>query len=518
MNRLLHRITRPGWAGNLVAFASGALITLSMAPFDIWPLAVVAVLLFALSIQNASAAMASLRGWLMGSGLFLSGASWVYVSIHDHGGAPVWLALVLVIGFCLGIGLFGLIPSLLYARYLSRHWLGKTLGFAAMWALGEWFRSWFLTGFPWLYLGYSQTGSLLSGWAPMAGTFFISLIIALTAASLAYWLQTRARQPLVLLGICAVAWLAGPLLARIEWTTPLTGTPIRVALIQGNVAQEQKFREDVLASILRHYRDTTRALAPSHDLVVWPETAVPRLYQRVMPYIGEIDRIAFANDSAVLLGVPYGYEDDNGRGYYNSVVALGNAGGLYHKRHMVPFGEYVPLEAWLRGLIEFFDLPWSAFSKGPAQQQKLTLKTREGTTIDIAAYLCYEVAYPDVAPYAMPEAELLLTISNDTWFGRSIGPHQHMQIAQMRALESGRYMIRATNNGITALVDARGRITQQVPQFERTVLSGEVYAMTGSTPFGRTGDWPVLGLCVASLALTLAAQRRHPAPADVPLA
>jgi len=513
MKSLLHRITQPGWPGNLVAFIAGPLITLSMAPYNIWPLAVIAVLLFALTTQNASSGLASLRGWLMASGLFLSGASWIYVSIHDHGGAPVWLALVLVIGFCLAIGLFGLIPSYLYARFFSRHWLGKTFGFASTWVLGEWFRSWFLTGFPWLYLGYSHTENTLSGWAPLAGTFTISLIIALTAATLALWLheralQKRARQVQILLCVCALAWIAGPLLARVDWTTPTTGKPIKVALIQGNVEQEQKFRADVLESILKYYRDTTHDLLPTHDLVLWPETAIPRLYQRVLPYIGEIDQAAFNNNSAVLLGVPYEYNDDTGRGYYNSIVSLGNASGLYHKRHMVPFGEYVPLEKWLRGLIEFFNLPMSDFTKGPAQQPKITLKTRDGATVGISAYLCYEVSYPDVAPYAMPEAGLLLTASNDTWFGDSIGPHQHMQIAQMRALEAGRYLIRVTNNGVTALVDAKGHITQRLPQFTRAVLSGEVYAMQGITPYGRTGDWPILGLCVVLLGVAVVAQRR----------
>jgi apolipoprotein N-acyltransferase len=508
MNTLLNRIAQPGWPGHLVAFIAGPLITLSMAPYNIWPLALIAVVLFALTIQNAGSRQASLRGWLMASGLFLSGASWVYVSIHDHGNAPLWLASILTGGFCLGLGLLGIFPSWLYARFFSRHWLGKTLGFAALWVLFEWFRSWFLTGFPWLYLGYSQTENTLAGWAPLAGTFTISLIIALTAATLAYWLQTRARQALILLCVCALAWIAGPLLARIAWTTPVTGTPIKVALIQADVPQQQKWETDALAPMLKYYRDTTRDLLPTHDLVVWPETAIPRLYQRVLNYVGSIDKLAIDHNSAVLVGIPFGYEDENGRGYYNSVIALGNASGLYHKRHMVPFGEYVPLESLLRGLIEFFDLPMSAFTKGNAYQPKMTLKTRDGATIGVSAYLCYEVSYPDVAPYAMPDAELLLTASNDTWFGHSIGPHQHMQIAQMRALEAGRYMIRATNNGVTALVDAKGHIIRQVPQFTRTVLSGEVYAMQGITPFARTGDWPVLGLCVVMLGVVLVVQRR----------
>lgn len=480
-----------------------------MAPYNIWPLALIAVVLFALAIQNASTGLASLRGWLMASGLFLSGASWVYVSIHEHGNAPVWLASTLTIGFCLGLGLFGVFPSYLYARFFARHWLGKTLAFAALWVIGEWFRSWFLTGFPWLYLGYSHTENTLSGWAPVSGAFFISLIIALTAATLAWWLQTRMRKGLVLLGICALAWIAGPLLARVEWTTPTTGKPIKVALIQADVPQQQKWNNDALAPMLKYYSDTTNELLPTHDLVAWPETAIPRLYQRVLPFVGAIDRAAIEHNSAVLVGIPYGYEDDRGRGYYNSIIALGNASGLYHKRHMVPFGEYVPLESLLRGLIEFFDLPMSAFTKGDAVQPKFTLKTRSGETVGISAYLCYEVSYPDVAPYAMPDAELLLTASNDTWFGHSIGPHQHMQIAQMRALEAGRYMIRVTNNGVTALVDAKGHITQQVPQFTRAVLSGEVYAMKGITPFARTGDWPVLGLCAVLLAVTWVVQRRN---------
>lgn len=508
MMKIISSLGQPGWPGHVAAAISGILITLSMAPYNLWPLALIGVVLFALTIQNATTRLASLRGWLMASGLFLSGASWVYVSIHDHGNAPVWLATVLTLGFCLGLGLLGIFPSWIYARFFARHWLGQTLAFAGLWVLGEWFRSWFLTGFPWLYLGYSHTENLLAGWAPVVGSFGISLIIALTAATLACWLQSRARPALVLLGLCAAAWIAGPLLTSIAWTQPLTGKPISVALIQANVPQQQKWSNEALAPTLAYYHDTTRELMQTHDLVVWPETAIPRLYQRVQPYIGKIDKLAFDSNSAVIAGIPYGFESEYGPGYYNSIIALGNASGIYHKRHMVPFGEYVPLESLLRGVIAFFDLPMSAFSKGAQQQEQIALTTRAGDTLRIATYICYEIAYPDVATDALPGANLLLTASNDTWFGNSIGPLQHMQIAQMRALESGRYLIRATNNGITALVDARGHIIGQLPQFTREVLTGEVLAMQGTTPYSRTGDWPVLGLCVGLLMATLVAQRR----------
>lgn len=509
MTKPFDTLSQRGWPGHVLAALAGPLITLSLAPYDLWPLAVLAVLLFALTVQTATTGVAVFRGWLMTATMFLSGASWIYVSIHEHGHAPVWLASTLTGGFCLAMGLFGVFPAWLYARFFNRSFAGQTLGLAALWVLGEWFRSWFLTGFPWLYLGYSHTEHLLSGWAPVGGTFFISLIIATTATAAAHWLRVRTdRRALALLAALTVLWIAGPLLARVDWTTPVNGKPIRVALIQANVPQQQKWSDAALAPTLRYYYDTTRALAPEHDLVIWPETAIPRLYQRIVPFIGKVDQLASEHNSAVLTGIPYGFENDYGPGYYNSIIAMGNASGIYHKRHMVPFGEYVPLESLLRGLIAFFDLPMSAFSKGPQAQERIKVTTKAGDEVLISSYLCYEVSYPDVAPYAMPDASLMLTASNDTWFGDSIGPLQHMQIAQMRALEAGRYLIRATNNGVTALVDARGRIYQRIPQFTREILRGEVLAMQGMTPFARTGDWPVLGLCVVVLVLARVTSRR----------
>jgi len=515
MTHPILRLGQRGWPGHLVAAAAGPLITFSLAPYDLWPLSLLAVLLFALTVQTAPTRTAVLRGWLMAATMFLTGASWIYVSIHDHGNAPVWLASVLTGGFCLGLGLLGMLPAWIYARFFNRGFIGQTLGLAALWVLGEWFRSWFLTGFPWLYLGYSHTEHLLSGWAPLTGTFSISLIIATTATTLAYWLRVRLeghsdkRAPL-LIALLAVLWIAGPLLAKIEWTTPVNGKPIKVALIQANVEQQQKWSDATLVPTLRYYYETTSALVDDTDLIVWPETAIPRLYQRIVPFVGKIDQLAIKHNSAVLTGIPYGFENEYGPGYYNSIIAMGNASGIYHKRHMVPFGEYVPLESLLRGLIAFFDLPMSAFSRGPHEQPRIRVTTKASDEVLISSYLCYEVSYPDVAPYAMPDASLMLTASNDTWFGHSIGPLQHMQIAQMRALEAGRYMIRATNNGVTALVNAKGHIYASIPQFKREVLRGEVLAMQGQTPFTRIGDWPVLGLCVVMLIAAWVARRRTP--------
>lgn len=504
-------ITRPGWQGNLIALAAGALTTLSLAPFGFWPLALLSIALYYLGQRQTTPVQAAARGWCYGFGLFLSGVSWVYVSIHDFGAASPPLAGLLTLGFVAGLALFLALAGWLWARWFrhSDSPLADAFVFAALWLAMDAFRGWFLTGFPWLYGGYSQLDGPLAGLAPLAGVWLITFVLALSAALLVNLAQLRRNKAALAAGLAVLLapWLAGLGLKGHAWTEA-SAPPLSVALMQGNVQQSLKWDPAKLNMQLALYRDMTLRSRPV-DLIVWPETAVPVLRDQAEGYLAMMTRVAAERDAALITGVPIRQPNDRGElRYYNGITTLGQGEGTYLKQKLVPFGEYVPLQDLLRGLIAFFDLPMSDFARGDTDQPLLTAKGYR-----IAPYICYEVVYPEFAADLARQSDLLLTVSNDAWFGRSIGPLQHLQMAQMRALEAGRWMIRSTNNGVTVLIDPQGRISEEIPAFQQGVLYGEVVPMQGLTPYLKWRSWPLIGLCLVLLGGALVRNlRARPSP------
>ncbi|WP_167142615.1 apolipoprotein N-acyltransferase [Pseudomonas sp. OTU750018] len=501
----MHWITRPGWPGNLIALLAGAITPLALAPYDLWPLAILSIALLYLGLRDLTPRQAVLRGWSYGFGLFAAGTSWVYVSIHDYGAASPPLAVFLTLLFVGGLGLLFALSAWVWTRWLRRVEapLADALAFAALWLAQEAFRSWFLTGFPWLYAGYSQLDGPLAGLAPVGGVWLLSFALALSAALLVNLAQLRARKAFLAIGVVLLVapWIAGLALKNHAWTQPL-GEPLSVSAMQGNIEQNMKWDPEQLNAQLALYRDMTFSAKPT-DLIVWPETAIPVLKDRAQGYLGMINRFANERNAALITGVPIRQSNERGeQRYYNGISVVGQGSGDYLKQKLVPFGEYVPLQEVLRGLIAFFDLPMSDFARGSAEQSLLQAKGHS-----IAAFICYEVVYPEFSAGLAAQSDLLLTISNDTWFGRSIGPLQHLQMAQMRALEAGRWMIRATNNGVTALIDPQGQITTQLPQFEQAVLYGQVQPMQGLTPYLQWRGWPMLIICLGLFAWALMASR-----------
>lgn len=493
----------PAWRGHLIALLAGASTPLSLAPFNFWPLALIGIGLLSLLLQGLSARASLVRAAIFGLGLFGTGASWVFVSIHDYGNSSLPLALVLTLIFVAALSLIFALPFYAHGRWFSHRPLAALAAFPALWVLGEWLRSWFLTGFPWLYLGYGHLDTPLAGWAPVGGVFALSLVCALTAAALAQALCGGWRQGYTLCALALVAalWLGGWGLQQQNWTQP-QGDKLQVGLVQPNIPQEMKWRPDFRQPTLDRLRAMSEPLW-DHDWVIWSEAAVPMLYHHAGAFLSEMQEQAATTNTALITGILY--DDYQKRQYYNSVLGLGTALGIYHKQRLVPFGEYVPLESWLRGLIAFFDLPTSVISTGPKQQRPLQIGN-----LFLSPSICYEVVYPDLVAEGATAAHVLLTISNDAWFGDSIGPLQHMEMAQMRALETGRYMIRATNNGVSGIVAPDGRLLQQTDQFKQQTLSAEIQPMKGSTPFMNWGSWPVVGCTGLLLLLALVYQ---PAPA-----
>lgn len=506
----LIRPSPPRWATAILALATGGLLPLALAPFDLWPLLAISVGGLFLLLRNTTGSVAVfLLGWLYGVGKYAIGGSWIYVSIHVYGAASPPLATFLVAVFVAGMALFPALMAWLFWALRQRmngdaNPCADATLFAAIWVLFEWLLTWVLTGFPWLFAGYALLDTPLVALAPVGGVLLVSLAAVFTTANLA--VAIRSRMALVW---AAVPWLLAAALAGVSWTE--RGEARTVALVQGNVPQELKWLPESRQMILARYRELTAPVA-DRDIVIWPEAAIPVYLHMAGTYL---DSATEAGSADLVLGIPVARTTDDGPALHNGAISTG--GGTYLKRRLVPFGEHVPLEGLLRGLIGFFDLPMSRSQPGEAEQPLLL-----AGGVPLAMAICYEIAYPDMVRRDAADAAALVTVSNDTWFGASIGPHQHMQIARMRAVETGRYLLRATNNGITAIVDehgqfvpaeahlADGKPTQNVaklPQFQAGVLDGTFHVIRGQTPFVRWGHAWLLALVVILGAMFVVASK-----------
>lgn len=470
----------------LWVIAAGALHTLGLSPFDIWPAIPASIALFYGQLQRHAGSSSFGLGWLYGAGFFLSGCSWVYVSIAVYGHATPLLAGALTALFCLGLAVLFGVMALLYRRFFATLTpLSAALAFSALWVLFEWLRSWLLTGFPWLYSGYAALDTPLAGWAPIIGVYGLSAVWALLGVGIHSLVTKRYRLGAGLIGMLLAATFAGHLIKGVDWTQP-QGEPLEIAIYQPNVALEDKWNPHFRRQILKQLSDNAGAYVGKVDILLWPEGALPVTRERLTGYLAREAQRANDHHMALIAGVA----TRSTEGYYNSIVALGQGAGEHHKQRLVPFGEFVPLEGLLRGAIDFFDLPMSNFKPGPDRAPLLTVFDQT-----IATFICYEVVYPDFVYRGSRDSQWLVTISNDSWFGDSIGPIQHLQMARFRALETQRPLLRGTNNGVSAIIDHRGRLQAQTPQFAETVLLGHIQPRQGATPIMTTGSWPVLLLC-----------------------
>lgn len=487
------------------ALLAGAALPSAFAPLGWWPLSLLApAVLMALWSLPLSPRRAALLGGLSGVGTFSVGTWWLVISIHGFGQAPLAVALLL-------LGLLVLVMSAYYAAlgYALRRWFRPQVGWGtllvmpAAWLLAEWLRGWFLSGFPWLSLGYAHTDSPLAGFAPLLGVYGVSLLVLVVAGGMVTALLATARGWRAAGLACAVLpWLAGAGLARLEWTTP-QGEAFPVALLQGAIPQDQKWLDGNLQTTLDLYQ-RLHDEALGARLIVWPEAAIPDLVNQQTRYVSRQWTVARQAGSAVVMGVVR--VDDDGETYYNSIVSLVDEPVFYDKDHLVPFGEYFPVPGFVRRWLRMMDLPYSDFARGGADQPPLP----GGGGLLLSASLCYEDAYPTPQLRTTRASDLLVNVTNDAWFGKAGARYQHFQIARMRAIESRRYMLRAANDGLTAVVGPQGEVLAQAPQFQPAVLKTTVQARRGSTPWLLTGNWPVLGFTVAVLAVALWRQRRRP--------
>jgi len=504
-----------GWRARAIALLAGAILPLAFAPLGWFPLAILSpAVLFFLCFQ-VSPRQAFITGYSFGIGFFGVGISWVSVSFYKFGGMGGVLSVAATLLFVLFLALFPAALTWVSRRFFSalspaRYFM---LLMPALWVLFEWIRGWILTGFPWLNLGYSQTDAPLGGLAPVMGVYGISWMVAMSAGFLlvAYWEGGRRR--IVTVAAFVLLWAGAGVLWQLDWSEP-NGEPITASLIQGNVPQNLKWRADQRGPTIDLYTRLSREHWDS-DLVIWPETALPAYFHQAKTFLQGMAREAQDNGGATLLvGLPVVSESDSTE-YYNAVVRVGVAGEegqpsqVYRKSHLVPFGEYIPFQSVLGKLLDILQVPMANFSRGAVTQPLLTLIDKKvagdkaleennvpveqkRNTQKISVSICYEDAFGEEVIRNLPEATLLVNVSNDAWFGDSFAPHQHLQMARMRSMETSRPMLRATNNGVSAMIDHKGDVLTTSPQFEVAVLNGAVQPQSGATPYVRLGNWPVL--------------------------
>ena len=463
------------------------------APFGLFWLAPLVWLGFFMLLRDtASPRQGLLTGLAFGMGFFLTGVSWVYVSLSVFGGMPWWMAGPAAFLFCTVMALFPMVAGYVFTHWQPAELWRQALLFAALIAAVDWIKGWIFTGFPWLTVGYSQAApSPLAGFAPLVGVHGLSLIVALSGALLARW---RVGLP-----VLATLGLAGFGLLQVPWTTPV-GEPISVALVQGNVPQEMKFRPEAFFRTLDLYRDLI-SQNPA-QLTVLPETAIPVFLDQIPPdYLDELKALAKRQNGDIIFGTLTGVGDN----YFNSAVSIGTSPlQVYSKNHLVPFGEIIPTGfAWF---MAYANIPMSAYTRGPEIQTPLAVAGQH-----VAANICYEDVFGEEIIRALPQAGILANLSNTAWFGRSLAQPQHLQIAQLRAAETGRPMLRATNTGMTAIVHPDGRVQAALEPFTTGVLKGEVRAYEGMTPYAYFGNWLALGLILAFGLVGLAGKQQRKA-------
>ena len=491
----LRAIVERRFVGSLAALVAGMLLSLSFAPFGWWPMAILMPAALIWLWEGATPRRAAVLGFWFNAGTFSVGTYWLYIAIKENGHAPLVLALFLMGGLVAIMGAYHAFLGWVVARFLpergAKRWL---VGIPGAWLFMEWWRSWFLSGFGWLALGYAHTDNWLGGLAPVIGQYGLGLLTLLLAGGLVALLFGDRRTRIAAGALYLVVWSAAFGLRGIEWTEPY-GRPITVAVVQGAIPQDEKWIEHNLESILELYKTRTRE-AHGASLIVWPESAIPDLANNHIEFYRDVYQEASAHGSSLIMGTlrAQANEKTGEEEYFNSVLSMDKSTpgvGWYDKHHLVPFTEVVPLPETMRNWLAVMDLPYSSFNRGAAQQTPL-----EAAGQRISASVCYEDAYGSTQLPALRTATMLVNVTNDAWFGHSTARYQHLQISRMRAMEARRPMVRAANDGVSAVIGQRGEIIASAPEYEANVMRAELQPRIGLTPYARSGNWPIVCLAL----------------------
>jgi len=477
----MDKLIKSTW-GDVLAVIAGILFTLSFSPFDFSLLVFIALTFFRLSLIELSVKRATLRGFLFGLGLFGLGVSWVFVSMVVNDASGFALPMLMTLLYCSFWAVFPAVAAYLYVKIRVNNCF-DWLVFACVWVFVEYIRGEsILGGFPWLQVAYSQLDTPLSGYVPVLGVYGTGLISVMLSAVIVDVLLDKKYRRLYFLGIIAVT-IIGALLQPVNWTT-VSGNPFTVSLIQGNIAQKDKWVVENRNATLKQYYDDSAAHWHS-DLIIWPETAIPAYFEDVKDdYLLPLEWEAIAHNTNIITSLPY--KDEAGK-LYNSVLVLGVNRVMYKKIHLLPFGEYLPWQPVSGYLLGLMNVRLGKFSSGDIDQPLLKVAGHHFVTS-----ICYEDAFGAQSIRHVEQAKFLVNVTNDGWFDGSIEPYQHLQIARMRALEAGRYLLRVTNTGVSAIVSEKGKIVNQAPVMQRVTITSDIEPMSGMTPYAQMGDKPVI--------------------------
>ncbi len=482
---------------NLLSLIAGGLLPLSLAPFNLYTLAFISPALLLWIWLRSSAKQAFWSGWFFGLGFFTVGTSWIYISIHQFGNATVALAATLTALVVFIVSFYFAFFGYIFRRFFSKQSDIKNclLVFPALWIVYEFARSILLTGLPWNLLGYAQFSTPLSGFAPIVGIYGLSLITTMISGALVLLATKQQNSAKTLSLLIVFGWIGLGFAFQHHAWTKADGKPINVSIIQGNIPQETKWDKNYLVQNINVYKHLTFDHFSS-QLIVWPEGAFPLYQQEAPQFIRMLSQLAAKNNSNIIFGIPIYHEDT--KQYYNGMLLIGKNQGEYLKRHLVPFGEYTPLESIFKKPLSFFQIPMSDFSHGPYYQKDFKVDN-----IRIAPFICFEIIFPELVLDSAEKSELLLSISDDSWFGKSIALSQQLAMSQMRSLETGRYQLVATNTGISAIVSPFGEIIKTAPIDQREVITDNVTPMSGKTPLMKWHYYPVITSVLVMLLIAL---------------
>ena len=478
---------------HLLSSFAGVLFLLAFAPFGVSILAVVSIgYLFILCLTQPTKIIVQCY-FCFGLILFVVGLYWLYISIHTVSGGPIWLAILLIVILSVFMALYyalaGYLISISYTKFQSQS-LTLLIIAPSIWVLIEWFRGWLLSGFPWFSMGYSQTNTYLSNWAPIGGIYMVSWICGICAGLVALIYLGKRKQSYKAAAALTTIIIVSLLLGMFSWTQS-TGEKFTVSLVQGGIQQERKWLPGEFSKTLDLYKSSLKASNKS-DLVVWPEVAIPSIATNVESYLDDLKKVVKENQIQMLLFGILTSDKISGE-IRNSMMAIGSSDVVYHKRHLLPFGEYFPVPDLVRSWLQSMGLPNRDIQRGDTIQDMPQLNN-----ILIAPSICYEDIFGSELLGYFPEANLLVNITNNAWFGKSFASEQHFQMSIMRAIESGRYLLRATNTGVTAIVEPNGTV-ERAQSFKYSILSGTFEPMIGNTPYTKYGNSLIVILMILNL-------------------
>lgn len=492
----MHRLKNPLW-GHACALGGGSIASFGFAPYAFRPALWAGLVLLFCVINSGTAKTAAQRGWLFGTGYFGCGVYWIAYSLYNHADTPLWLSLAITTTLIVFLSLYPMLAAWLGARLFPRG-LRRLTAVAVFLALAEWARGTVLGGFPWALFGQGSLDSPWAGYLPLLGVYGTGLVLLLSAGWLVGCLCQTPFRRAAWLGALSLIIAGGEGMRLVSWSEP-SGESVEVALIQADLDQSVLWREENLETITRTYRDMTRQVAKT-PVIVWPEGAIPKYYVEVAPFYQMIATEILDAGAILLSGTFYVGE---GQDRFHAGLINVNTGQRYGKRRLVPLGEYTPLADWLGPIYRQMDFRMNNLD--PAEGRPLI----QVHSYPVGVTICYESIYPEISRLALPDAAYLVNVSNDSWFGHTRGPWQHLEANRLRAVEMARDLLRSANSGITAIIRADGSVEKTTPLFERMVLEGDVQPRHGVTPYARYGEWPFALLSLLALALCLAVAKRY---------